>query len=1250
MKKTLAILLALVLALSMLPAAAMAAEGDQLVTAAGDTVTEGALTLREAVAAVTDGGTVSFADGLGEIRLDRPLVIDKTVKIQLNGQTITAAYDTTEAQTTLAALIVGEHGDLTLQGKGTIKAAATATPNLESKPTPFGIFVEGSGDLTVKDNVGITATDDTARLISLGSNTTLTLDTGAALSGGAAGVIAPSGASAYTVTIRKASISSMVALSLADTPSVSIADAVLHGDSQAIDASLPLSGMAASGYRAFIRYGGNDAPISDDDFGSVPDSSVTDYVFKVPPVYYEVTYEVEAGHPMGSEPVEEGHTPTGMDVQREGYIFKGWEPPLGPVTADTTYVAQWALAHTVTWTDGQGHTVHTETVEDGQPVPPFEGVPDTREGYRFIGWDTEGLPATVTEDITITAKWEKLLVVKYVIDPDHVLQTDYVQKGESTPAYKGETPTRDGYTFTGWDPALPETVTEDITFTAKWAAVTVTHTVTYVDGRGNTLHTDTVKEGQAAPAYTDKPVWEGHIFTGWDPATLPETITEDITVIAQWAEAHTVTYVDGLGNTLHTDTVAHGQNAPAYTVQPTREGYAFQGWDKSLPAAITEDITLTATWVAVHTVTYVDGQGNTLHTDKVNHGQAAPVYSGKPTREGYSFTGWDKTLSGGVTEDVTITAQWKILTFTVKYVDGEGKTLHTDTVEYGKAAPAYTDKPTREGHIFKGWDKTLPEKITEDITLTAQWESVTAPSLTSRAPVRSSETGATFYFTSSDTGYYYYLIRNPGAEIPSVEDLTTKGVSGSCQAKTEASVQLKNLSNKDAKDVYIMVKNEAGVRSSIYRINIPAYVAPVPTYSVTLNNGTGYTLSAANGSTSPVKAGGSYSFTINVQNGYARGSSFNVLTNGAALTGSNGVYTISNINADQNVTVTGIVANSSQNQGGGGYAPRPTVAAPSVTTTVLPSAVMGQEYKQQLTASGGAPITWSYTGTLPEGITLSSGGLLSGTPKAEGTFRFAVKVTNSAGTMTRQLSLVVAGNDYTVTQGNNAEWSQGTEDGITFQGSGQSAFTVRIDGSAVPASKLTLSQDGKSVTVSPEYLETLSTGSHTLTLVYTDGSARAKFNIRSTAKTVPPTIAAQPMSQEVKEGDSVTFTVTASGSNPAFQWQVDTGDGQGWTDIPGANAASYTVDGTTEDQTGWQYRCVITNAAGEAESNAAILTVKTALGEITADAEETKPAKKNSIGKVLLFAGLALAAIGLTVGLVIYFRRRNEFDDDDYSE
>ena len=125
---------------------------------------------------------------------------------------------------------------------------------------------------------------------------------------------------------------------------------------------------------------------------------------------------------------------------------------------------------------------------------------------------------------------------------------------------------------------------------------------------------------------------------------------------------------------------------------------------------------------------------------------------------------------------------------------------------------------------------------------------------------------------------------------------------------------------------------------------------PAPkTYTVTLQGGTGYAIAATGGSKSPVNAGGSFSFTVTPSNGYTRGNGFSVKANGTTLTSNNGVYTISNINANQTVSVSGIV--KSQNTGGGTLP-----AAPAITTTTLAAATMGKEYRQQITATGGTPM------------------------------------------------------------------------------------------------------------------------------------------------------------------------------------------------------------------------------------------------------------------------------------------------------
>ena len=81
--------------------------------------------------------------------------------------------------------------------------------------------------------------------------------------------------------------------------------------------------------------------------------------------------------------------------------------------------------------------------------------------------------------------------------------------------------------------------------------------------------------------------------------------------------------------------------------------------------------------------------------------------------------------------------------------------------------------------------------------------------------------------------------------------------------------------------------------------------------------------------------------------------------------------------------------------------------APSITTTSLSGGKVGEAYGQTLAATGTAPITWSIdSGSLPAGLALS-GNTISGTPATAGTFTFTVKATNSAGSDTKELSIVI---------------------------------------------------------------------------------------------------------------------------------------------------------------------------------------------------------------------------------------------------
>jgi large repetitive protein len=88
---------------------------------------------------------------------------------------------------------------------------------------------------------------------------------------------------------------------------------------------------------------------------------------------------------------------------------------------------------------------------------------------------------------------------------------------------------------------------------------------------------------------------------------------------------------------------------------------------------------------------------------------------------------------------------------------------------------------------------------------------------------------------------------------------------------------------------------------------------------------------------------------------------------------------------------------------------------PSITLSpaTLPNAKVGQSYNRTMTASGGSsPYTFVVAnGNLPTGLTLSSGGVLSGTPTASGPFGFTIVVRDTYGCAgKRQYTLVVTRN------------------------------------------------------------------------------------------------------------------------------------------------------------------------------------------------------------------------------------------------
>ena len=158
-----------------------------------------------------------------------------------------------------------------------------------------------------------------------------------------------------------------------------------------------------------------------------------------------------------------------------GYTFGGWNKADGTawdyasdkVTDNITLYAKWAAnTYTITFDTAGGSEIAPITQDYGTVITAPE-APE-REGYTFIGWD-KAIPTTMpAENMTVTAQWE---INQYTItfDTNGGSEIAPITQDYGTPITAPEAPEREGYTFIGWDKAIPETMpAENITLKARW--------------------------------------------------------------------------------------------------------------------------------------------------------------------------------------------------------------------------------------------------------------------------------------------------------------------------------------------------------------------------------------------------------------------------------------------------------------------------------------------------------------------------------------------------------------------------------------------------------------------------------------------------------------------------------------------------------------------------------------------------------------------------------------------------------------
>ncbi len=282
--------------------------------------------------------------------------------------------------------------------------------------------------------------------------------------------------------------------------------------------------------------------------------------------------------------------------------------------------------------------------------------------------------------------------------------------------------------------SVPADVTK---LTVQWTAPTYTVTLnagdgtinsgnvtSYTYGVGATLPTDVTRTG-----YTFKGWYDNENLTGSPVTAISNTETGNKEYWAKWEiNQYTITFDTVGGSTVASITQDYGTpiTAPA---DPTREGYTFIGWDKEIPSTMpAENVTVTAKWVVnQYTITFDTAGGSAVASITQDYGTAIAAPA-DPTREGYTFIGWDKAIPATMpAENMIITANWKVNQYTITFDSNGGSEIAPITQDYGTAITAPAN-PTREGYTFIGWDKAIPSTMpAENMIITAKWRDIAVP-------------------------------------------------------------------------------------------------------------------------------------------------------------------------------------------------------------------------------------------------------------------------------------------------------------------------------------------------------------------------------------------------------------------------------------------------------------------------------------------------------------------------------------------
>lgn len=427
---------------------------------------------------------------------------------------------------------------------------------------------------------------------------------------------------------------------------------------------------------------------------------------------------------------------------------------------------------------GTGTTVTSSHTYDSAKALTSNGF--SRTGYTFAGWNTQAngsgtaytngqsvknLTASNGATVTLYAQW-KVNNYTLTFNPNG----GSVSPTSKSVAYGSQygtlpTPTRTGYTFTGWFTAasggtkVSTTTTMgagNATIYAQWTPTN--YTITYnLNGGTNPSGVATSYNITSSTITLPTPNRSGYTFAGWYTnssftgsavTSIAKGSTGNKVFYAKWTPAnYTISYNLNGGSVSGNPTSYNIETATFTLKNPTKTGYTFTGWtgsngstaqtSVSIAKGSTGNKSYTANWRAnTYTVSYnANGGSGTTASSSHTYGVAKTLTANEFTRTGYTFKGWNTKADGSGTSytnsqsvsnltstngsTVTLYAQWTANTYTynIVYKSSTGKALGTSTVAGTFGSSKSVSAPDKTGYTTPSaqtvvFDSTSAKTIT----------------------------------------------------------------------------------------------------------------------------------------------------------------------------------------------------------------------------------------------------------------------------------------------------------------------------------------------------------------------------------------------------------------------------------------------------------------------------------------------------------------------------------------------------------